>query len=150
MAKFCQYGLTPASVSPMRNTVTTSAPTRVPERRPRPPNKLVPPITTAVIVSRLTSVVKSGATETLVTSLRQVHDCTMDQNCTFTFSNPAPSGQCSSFVLILRGAFTPTLPASVKWNGGAAPTYTTPSMYTFTTVDGGTIWLGAQVGKAFA
>jgi hypothetical protein len=102
------------------------------------------------VEANVNTVATTGSTETLDTSVYQVHDCTMDQNCTFTFSNPAPSGKCSSFVLILRGAFTPTLPASVDWSGGAAPTYTTPSMYTFTTVDAGTTWLGAQVGKAFA
>ncbi len=102
------------------------------------------------VEANVNTVATTGATETLDTSLYQVHDCTMDQNCTFTFSNPAPSGKCSSFVLILRGAFTPTLPAAVDWSTGAAPTYTTPSMYTFTTVDAGTTWLGAQVGRAFA
>ena len=55
IAKFCQYGSTPARLRPMRNTVTMRAPTSVPNSRPRPPNRLVPPITTAVIVSRLMS-----------------------------------------------------------------------------------------------
>jgi len=94
-------------------------------------------------------VAATGATETLDVSLFNVHDCTMDQACTFTFGNPAPSGEASAFILILRGAFTPTLPASVDWGDASAPTYTTPSMYGFTTVDGGTTWLGTQVGKAF-
>ena len=102
------------------------------------------------IESNVNTVGTSGATETLDVSLYGVHDITMDQACTFTFSNPAPSGDASIFVLILRGAFTPTLPASVDWADGSAPTYTTPSVYTFTTIDGGTTWLGAQVGKAFA
>jgi len=102
------------------------------------------------VEANVNTVAATGATETLDVSLYQVHDCTMDQNCTFTFSNPAPSGKCSSFVLILRGSFTPTLPASVDWSGGVAPTYTTPSVYTFTTVDAGTTWLGAQVGAGFA
>ena len=84
------------------------------------------------------TVATTGATETLDTSLNVVHDMTMDQNCTFTFSNPAPSGNATIFTLILRGAFTPTFPASVDWGGGSAPTYTTPSVYTFTTVDAGT------------
>lgn len=102
------------------------------------------------VEANVNTVAVTGATETLDTSVFQVHDCTMDQNCTFTFSNPAPSGKCSSFVLILRGAFTPTLPAAVDWSTGSAPTYTSPSMYTFTTVDAGSTWLGAQVGRAFA
>lgn len=94
-------------------------------------------------------VAATGATETLDTSLYGTHDCTMDQNCTFTFSNPAPSGKESEFKLYLRGAFTPTLPASVKWSSATPPTYTTPSVYVFSTVDAGTTWLGSQVGKAF-
>jgi hypothetical protein len=102
------------------------------------------------VEEEVNTVATSGATETLDVSAYGVHDVTMDQACTFTFSNPAPSGDASSFVLILRGAFTPTLPASVDWSGGAAPTYTTPSMYVFTTVDAGTTWLGAQSGSAFA
>lgn len=101
------------------------------------------------VESNVQTVAATGATETLDTSVYGVFDCTMDQACTFTFSNPAPSGKLSSFVLILRGAFTPTLPASVDWADATPPTYTTPSVYIFTTVDAGTTWLGAQVGKAF-
>lgn len=101
------------------------------------------------IESNVLTVATSGATETLDTSLYGVFDITMDQACVFTFSNPAPSGKATMFVLILRGAFTPTLPASIDWADASAPTYTTPSMYVFTTVDGGTTWLGQQVGKAF-
>lgn len=102
------------------------------------------------IESDVLTVGATGSTETLDTSLYGVFDMTMNVACEFTFSNPAPSGDCTIFVLILRGAYTPTFPGSVDWAGGAAPTYTTPSVYTFTTVDGGTTWLGAQVGTAFA
>ena len=102
------------------------------------------------IESNVQTVGAAGATETLDTSLFGVFDITMDQACTFTFSNPAPSGDATIFVLILRGAFTPTLPASIDWGDATPPTYTSPSVYTFTTVDGGTTWLGQQVGKAFA
>ena len=96
------------------------------------------------------TVATSGATETLDTSLYGTHDITMDESCTFTFSNPAPSGNESEFKLYLSGAFTPTFPAGVDWAGGTAPTYATPSVYVFSTVDGGTIWLGSSVGLAFA
>ena len=96
------------------------------------------------------TVAASGATETLDTSLYGTHDITMDESCTFTFSNPAPSGNESEFKLVLRGAFTPTFPAGVDWAGGTAPTYATPSVYIFSTVDGGTIWLGSSVGLGFA
>ena len=102
------------------------------------------------VESNVNTVATTGATETLDTSLYAVHDCTMDQACTFTFSNPAPSGKNTTFMLILRGAFTPTFPASVDWPDGAAPTYTTPTAYVFTTVDAGTTWLGQSIGKAFA
>ena len=102
------------------------------------------------IEENVNTVAATGATETLDISTFGVHDCTMDEACTFTFSNPAPSGKASSFVLILRGAFTPTLPASVDWSGGSAPTYATPSVYVFTTVDAGTTWVGAQSGSGFA
>lgn len=102
------------------------------------------------VEEQVNTVGATGATETLDVSLYGVHDMTMDQNCTFTFSNPAPSGDCSSFLLVLRGAFTPTLPASIDWSGGSAPTYSTPSVYSFITLDGGTTWLGSQMGSAFA
>lgn len=101
------------------------------------------------IESNVSTVAATGATETLDTSVYAVFDLTMDQSCTLTFSNPAPSGKATIFTVILRGAFTVTWPASVDWGNATAPTYTTPSMYVFTTVDGGTTWFGAQVGKAF-
>lgn len=102
------------------------------------------------IESNVNTVATTGSTETLDTSLYAVHDCTMDQNCTFTFSNPAPSGKNTTFMLILRGAHTPTFPASVDWPDASAPTYSTPTVYIFTTIDAGTTWLGQSVGKAFA
>lgn len=101
------------------------------------------------IESNVNTVASSGSTETLDTSVYGVHDVTMSEACTFTFSNPAASGKATLFTLILRGAFTPTWPAAVDWPDATQPTYTTPSIYTFMTVDGGTIWLGAQAGKAF-
>jgi hypothetical protein len=102
------------------------------------------------VEEQVNTVATSGATETLDVSAYGVHDVTMDQACVFTFSNPAPSGDASSFVLILRGAFTPTFPASVDWPDGSAPTYTTPTVFVFSTVDAGTTWLGTSPGKAFA
>ena len=101
-------------------------------------------------MSAINTVAVSGATETLDVGAYGVHDVTMDQACTFTFSNPGPAGEATSFALVLRGAFTPTLPASVDWSDGAAPTYVSPSVYTFLTVDEGTTWLGIQIGSGFA
>ena len=63
MAKPCHTTCTPASCSPLRNTPTMSAPTSVPSTAPRPPNRLVPPSTTAVMESRLYSVPTFGLAE---------------------------------------------------------------------------------------
>ena len=80
------------------------------------------------------------------------HDVTMTAATTFTFTAPTSTiGTVShSFMLRLAGAFTPTWPAGVKWDGGVAPGYTTPALYVFSTLDSGTTWLGSQVGQAFA
>jgi len=102
------------------------------------------------VESTLTTVAATGATETLDLSATSFFNVTMDQNCEFTFSNPAVSGNVTMFTLILRGAFTPTWPLSVDWPDGTPPTYTTPSIYTFMTIDGGTTYLGSQAGKAYA
>src|SRR5690349_23241613 len=52
-ANSCHSTSTPDSARPLRNTPTMSAPISVPTMEPRPPNRLVPPITTAVMLSRL-------------------------------------------------------------------------------------------------
>lgn len=90
------------------------------------------------------TVAASGATETLLAT-HAAHRVTMDQACEFTFSSPTAG---HTFLLWLSGAFTPTFPASVDWSGGA-PTYASPSLYAFTTLDGGTTWLGSA-GTGFA
>jgi hypothetical protein len=92
------------------------------------------------------TVATSGAAETL--TLQPAHKVTMDQACTFTFPTPATNGH--SFLLWLLGAFTPTFPASVDWDAGAAPTYANDSLYGFVTLDGGTTWLGTLVASALA
>src|SRR5688572_16207109 len=51
-ANSCHSTSTPESARPLRNTPTISAPISVPMIEPRPPNRLVPPITTAVMESR--------------------------------------------------------------------------------------------------
>src|SRR5271170_1886831 len=53
MANSCHSTSSPASDTAERNTPTISAPISVPIIEPRPPNRLVPPITTAVMLSRL-------------------------------------------------------------------------------------------------
>src|SRR4030095_12265648 len=51
-ANFCHSTSTPESARPLRNTATMRAPTSGPVSDARPPNRLVPPITTAVMLSR--------------------------------------------------------------------------------------------------
>jgi hypothetical protein len=74
-------------------------------------------------------------------------------NVTFVFSNPPASGRAGSFTLKWiqdSSNRTITWPASVDWAGGSAPDVTAGSakvdIYTFFTVDGGTIWYGFQAG----
>jgi hypothetical protein len=74
---------------------------------------------------------------------------TLTANCTFTFSNPVTGA--SSFSLILKNDGTSsrsiTWPPSVKWPSGAIPARTTVAnrvdVYTFVSVDSGTIWYGS-------
>ena len=95
------------------------------------------------------TVAATGGTETLAFAADPttiVHDITMDENCTISFSGAPSTGNAGSMTVILRGAFTPTWPAAVDWPGGTEPDYTTPSVYEFLTVDGGTTVLGFQAG----
>ena len=82
-----------------------------------------------------------------------VFTLTADQNTTFVFSNPSPTGKSCAFTLIWTqdaSDRTITWPASVDWAGGSAPSVTSGSgkidIYTFFTLDEGTIWYGFQVG----
>ena len=65
---------------------------------------------------------------------------------TWAFSGAAASGKVSAFTLELTngGSQTQTWPASVKWDGGTAPTLTAAGLdiLTFYTRDGGTTWRG--------
>lgn len=100
----------------------------------------------------LSTIAATGAGEDLAFSPLAagiVHDVTMDQNCTFTFSG-AESGVPCSMTVVLRGAFTPTWPSSVEWPDGAAPTYGSPAVYEFLTLDGGTTVFGFLAGASFA
>jgi hypothetical protein len=92
-------------------------------------------------------VAATGATETL--AFDRVHDVTMDQNCVFSFTGAKPSGVESALTVIVRGAFTPTW-TGVIWHGGVPPTYGSPSVYEFMSVDGGTTVFGFLGGASFA
>jgi len=82
-----------------------------------------------------------------------VFTLTPDQNTTFTFSNPSPTGKSCAFTLIWTqdsSDRTIAWPASVDWAGGSAPDVTSGAakidIYTFFTIDAGTIWYGFQAG----
>ena len=73
---------------------------------------------------------------------------TISGNSTFTFANPAASGQATAFTLELtHSSGTVTWPASVKWNADTAPTLTTGKthLFMFVTDDGGTRWRGSAL-----
>jgi hypothetical protein len=92
----------------------------------------------------------TGATRTFDLSVANFFSATLDQACTFTFSNPPASGDFGTFVLELTngGAFTITYPASVDFVGGVAPTLTASGVdqLVFTTRDGGTTYFGFVAG----
>ena len=73
---------------------------------------------------------------------------TISGNSTFTFSNPAASGQVTAFTLELtHSSGTVTWPSSVKWNADTAPTLTTGKthLFMFVTDDGGTRYRGSAL-----
>ena len=84
-----------------------------------------------------------------------VHDLT--ENVTYTFSNPAATGNVSAFTLkVIQNASAKTItwPSSVDWPAATAPTLTATNdgvdLFTFITHDGGTTWYGLVVGQALA
>lgn len=92
----------------------------------------------------------TGATRTIDLESGNFFSATLDQACTFTFSNPAGSGDFCGFILELTngGSDTITWPASVDWPGGTAPTLTASGVdqLVFTTRDAGTTYFGFVAG----
>ncbi|MDP6771677.1 MAG: hypothetical protein QF704_13325 [Anaerolineales bacterium] len=75
-------------------------------------------------------------------------------NVTFVFSNPPAAGKGGAFTLKWiqdSSDRTATWPVSVDWAAATAPTLTSGSakvdIFTFMTVDGGTIWYGFVAGQ---
>ena len=101
----------------------------------------------------VSTVAAAGATETLDLADGNVHDVTLDADCTLTFAG-ATNGVACSFTLVLRqdgtGGWTTTWPGSVVWAGGSAPTLdetaSSVSVLTFFSLDGGTVWYGFSTG----
>lgn len=90
-------------------------------------------------------------------SLASSFTLTMTADVTFTFINPPPTTWLGSFILILAedgtGGWTPTFPASVKWQYNSIPimdeTLSTVTIYSFFTTNNGTRYYGNMIGTAF-
>ena len=98
----------------------------------------------------------SGTSVTLDISLGSVFTITLAHNIsTFTWSNPATSGDVSAFVLKVTqdgtGNRTIAFPAAVDFAGGTAPTLSTGAndvdVFVFFTVNGGTTYYGFTAGQ---
>lgn len=91
-----------------------------------------------------------GATRTFDLAVANFFSATVDQACTFTFSNPPAAGDFGCFVLELTngGDYAITYPASVDFIGGVAPTLTAAGVdqLAFTTRDGGTTYFAFVAG----
>lgn len=94
----------------------------------------------------------TGATEDFDLANGLFHTCTVDQNTTFTFSNPATTGTACAFYIEITngGAYTITWPGSVSWDAATAPTLQSSGvdLLGFVTRDGGATWLGFPVWQA--
>jgi len=99
----------------------------------------------------------AAATVDIDVTTGNVFTITPDQNTTFTFSNPSGTGKSCAFTLVWTqdsSDRTITWPTEVDWAGGSAPDVTSGSakidIYTFFTMDAGTIWYGFQAGADMA
>lgn len=94
-----------------------------------------------------------GATETIDFTDGTYHWGTLDQDCTFTFTGATNLKDCGFTVELIEdgtGTWSPTWPGSVVWLGGTTPTHDTTAgtttIYAFFSRDGGTTWVGGQLG----
>jgi hypothetical protein len=98
-----------------------------------------------------------GLTETINLANGNYHWGTLDANCTFTFTVTADTAE-RWFTLELiedgTGGWSPTWPGSVVWVGGNTPTHDTTAgtttIYVFFTRNGGTTWIGGELGGGSA
>ena len=95
----------------------------------------------------------AAATVDIDLTTGNVFTITPDQNTTFTCSNPSATGKSCAFTLVWTqdsSDRTIAWPGTVDWAGGSAPDVTSGSgkidIYTFFTLDAGTIWYGFQAG----
>lgn len=97
----------------------------------------------------VTTVGSPGATEDLTFAEapdETLYEVTMGENCVFSFITPPSAGTLGTISVLLDGGYTPTWPAAVVWDGGTEPTYNSPAIYHFFTIDGGTTVYGLVAG----
>lgn len=91
---------------------------------------------------------------TIAASDGNIHTLTVGGNITLTLNPNCLTGFCRTLTLVITngGAYTITWPASVKWAGGSAPTFTASGVdiVTLITVDAGTTWYGSANGVSYA
>ena len=91
---------------------------------------------------------------TIAASDGNIHTFTVGGNITLTLNPNCLTGFCRTLTLVITngGAYTITWPASVKWDGGSAPTFTASGVdiVTLITVDAGTTWYGSANGVSYA
>jgi hypothetical protein len=61
---------------------------------------------------------------------------------------PTSGPQGCTVLVHISGAFAVTFPSYVGWDNGTPPAYVSPALYSFTTLDWGTTWTGAQIAQA--
>ena len=110
---------------------------------------------TGAITEDAETLTGTATTIDLATATNFTH--TLTGATTYTFSNPATTGNATAFTLkVIQDitARTITWPASVDWAGGTAPTLTATSggvdVFVFYTIDGGTTYYGFTAGQAMA
>jgi hypothetical protein len=97
----------------------------------------------------VTTATVSAATHNIDTSLSNIFDLTLENNVTFTFTNPPVSGVSRPVTIILRqdsvGSRTATF-TNALYTDGQLPVLSTGAndidVLTFLTVNGGTSWFG--------
>ena len=91
---------------------------------------------------------------TIAASDGNIHTFTVGGNITLTLNPNCLTGFCRTLTLMVTngGAYVINWPASVKWDGGFAPTFTASGVdiVTLITVDAGTTWYGTANGVSYA
>lgn len=91
---------------------------------------------------------------TITASDGNIHTFTVGAAITLSFNPNCLTGYCRTLTLIITngGAYTITWPSSVKWAGGAPPTFTASGVdvVTLLTVDGGATWYGSANGVSYS